>query len=344
MKRFLPLILGGFLLSLLLSCSKSVATQFTIPAKDPNVLKIAFGSCSDEKKAQPLWKDIVAESPDLWIWLGDNIYGDTEDMDIMRSKYNTQKSNPGYKALMATCPIIGTWDDHDYGVNDGGKEFTAKAESQQAFLDFLDYDSNDPVRSSSGVYDTYILHHAFANVKVILLDCRYFRDSYEKDNKWPIPNYGGTILGDTQWEWLEAELAKKEADVTIIASGIQVIPSEHRFEKWANFPNEKHRLFDTVIASGNKNCFFISGDRHIGEISKEMHENYPFYDITSSSLTHGWKIRREEPNARRIGDIVYDINYGVIEITKDKDLTIKALLKTKEQKVLSSSILDGRNN
>jgi len=317
-----------------------VEAVYNIPSKDPSKITIAFGSCNDEDKAQPLWKDIVAEAPDLWIWLGDNIYGDTDDMNLMQDKYQLQKRNVGYKALMKTCPIIGTWDDHDYGTNDGGKDFVAKKESQQVFLDFLDISKQDPIRNQEGIYDTYILDHPIAKVKVILLDCRYFRDGYEKENKWPIPNYGGTILGDTQWDWLEKELAVKEADVTIIATGIQVIAAEHRFEKWANFPNEKHRLFDMIIESGVKNCFFISGDRHIGEISLERHEDYSFYDITSSSLTHGWKIRREEPNKHRLGNLVYDINYGVIEINKTDSLSVKAHLKTKGQKAIASRLLN----
>jgi len=336
MNRFL-FLLSAFIW---LGCnSKTTETTFQIPVKDSSKITIAFGSCSDEDKAQPLWKDIIAEAPDLWIWLGDNIYGDTEDMKIMHGKYEMQKRNPGYKALMSSCPIIGTWDDHDYGVNDGGKDFIAKKESQQVFLDFLDTPKDDPIRNQEGVYDTYFLNHDLARVKVILLDCRYFRDSYEKENKWPIPNYGGSILGYDQWEWLDEELTKKDADVTIIATGIQVIAAEHRFEKWANFPNEKHRLFDTIIESEVENCFFISGDRHIGEISKEQHENFTFYDITSSSLTHGWKIRRDEPNKHRIGDIVYDINYGVLEIERKEDLTVRAFLKSKGQKTMASSLI-----
>src|SRR5688572_17679026 len=79
---------------------------------------IAFGSCSHEDDSTQLWDDIAARKPDLWIWMGDNIYGDTHDMSLLKKKYDIQKARPDYQRLLKTCPVIGTWDDHDYGIND----------------------------------------------------------------------------------------------------------------------------------------------------------------------------------------------------------------------------------
>jgi hypothetical protein len=36
-----------------------------------------------------------------------------------------------------STPIMAVWDDHDYGVNDGGGDFPAKEISRKAFLHFL---------------------------------------------------------------------------------------------------------------------------------------------------------------------------------------------------------------
>ena len=89
-------------------------------SKHKNLI-IAFGSCSDEDKPQSLWDDILADDPDLWIWLGDNVYADTENMDTMRAKYNKQKSNPIYQQLIKSAQIEGTWDDHDFGPNNSDR-------------------------------------------------------------------------------------------------------------------------------------------------------------------------------------------------------------------------------
>ncbi|MFY8036906.1 MAG: hypothetical protein ACOVMQ_07045 [Cyclobacteriaceae bacterium] len=74
---------------------------------------IAFGSCDDEDEPQEMWKEVIAQKPIVWIWGGDNVYADTHDMNVLKAKYDKQKSNPDYQKLMRMCTITGTWDDHD---------------------------------------------------------------------------------------------------------------------------------------------------------------------------------------------------------------------------------------
>ncbi|MFD2937848.1 alkaline phosphatase D family protein [Spirosoma flavum] len=279
------------------------------------VTTIAFGSCSDQKRLQPLWDDIVAQKPDVWIWLGDNIYGDSESMDTLRAKYARQKGNPVYQQLRQTTPIIGVWDDHDYGVNDGGKEYPRRKESQQLMLDFLDVSANSPLRTQEGGYSANAYGPKGQRVKVILLDGRYFRDPLKKDGKANVPDPSGDILGEAQWKWLEQQLANSDADVHIIGSGIQVLPEEHVYEKWANFPTARQRLLDLLGKTKPKGTLLISGDRHMAEVSKVNVPglNYSLYDITSSGLTHV-SAPHEEPNRYRVGEIVSKLNYGLITI------------------------------
>jgi len=309
-----------------------------MPDKTDNTLVFAFGSCSDEDKEQVLWDDILQDQPDMWIWLGDNIYGDTDNMDVMRKKYNLQKSNKLYQKMMQEMMITGTWDDHDFGLNDAGKNYTKRAESQKELLDFLDVPADDPRRSQEGVYGSHDVNHEYADVKIILLDARYFRDDLTKKDGKNIPNPDGEILGNDQWNWLEQVLAESQADIHIIASGIQVIPEQHVYEKWANFPTERNRLFELLAKHNTNRPIFISGDRHIGEISKMVHNGKVMYDITSSSLTHGWSIRNNEENKHRIGEIVYDLNYGIIDIRNNKGLEITGLLKS-DQGIIKEKLL-----
>ncbi|MEM1358390.1 MAG: hypothetical protein AAGF89_09335, partial [Bacteroidota bacterium] len=44
---------------------------------------IAFGSCNNQRRAQDYWPVIGEKKPDVWLWLGDNIYSDTDDMQQM---------------------------------------------------------------------------------------------------------------------------------------------------------------------------------------------------------------------------------------------------------------------
>jgi len=331
-----------YFLVFLIACSSP--TIITVPEKTNSSLKrgddlvIAFGSCSDEDKDQPLWDDILAEKANIWIWLGDNIYGDTEDMNVMRTKYNKQKSHPLYQQLIQETMINGTWDDHDYGENDAGKNYPQKVASQKEFLDFLDIPDNHPRRNRKGVYGSQIINHKYAKVHIFYLDARYFRDELVKKNDANIPVPNGVILGEEQWAWLEYELANSQADVHIFASGIQFIPEQHRFEKWANFPAERKRLLGLIKKNDIKIPIVISGDRHIGEISKMTYENLVIHDITSSSLTHGWSKRRPEENKYRKGNIVYDLNYGIITISKN--LNISAALKSNNNETETEVIIN----
>ncbi|THF95842.1 hypothetical protein TEA_013519 [Camellia sinensis var. sinensis] len=115
------------------------------------------------------------------------------------------------RAMMDTV-VIGTWDDHDYGLNDAGKEFDRKITNQRLMLDFLDEPQDSPRRKQAGVYASYTFGPAGRQVKVTLLDTRYHRDPLFSD---------GNILGNSQWTWLEKELNGPASAITIIGSSIQ---------------------------------------------------------------------------------------------------------------------------
>lgn len=325
------LILLGFSICILLAECRTAKPPITTsqqPASSSQQQKaittIAFGSCSDQKRPQPLWDDIAAQKPDVWIWLGDNIYGDSESMDTLQAKYDRQKSNPVYQQLRQSTQIIGVWDDHDYGVNDGGKEYPRRRESQQLMLDFLDVPANSPLRTQEGGYSAHTYGPTGQRVKVILLDGRYFRDPLKKEGKANVPDPSGDILGEAQWKWLEQQLTLSDADVHIIGSGIQVLPEEHVYEKWANFPTARQRLLDLLGKTKPKGTLLISGDRHQAEVSKVSVTglSYDLFDITSSGLTHVSK-PHQEANRYRVGEIVSELNYGLITINWDaKPLTV----------------------
>jgi alkaline phosphatase D len=50
-------------------------------------VKILFGSCLHQDKPQPIWQAMNQEQADLFVLLGDNIYGDTENMVELKAKY-----------------------------------------------------------------------------------------------------------------------------------------------------------------------------------------------------------------------------------------------------------------
>jgi alkaline phosphatase D len=277
-----------------------------VAASGAPLVRIAFGSCSDEDMAQPLWDPIRAADPGLWVWLGDIIYADTEDMELMRAKYRMQLDHPAYVELRRTVPVVGVWDDHDYGANNGGREYPKRAESQQLLLDFLGVPASSPRRQREGTYAAHTFGPEGRRVKVILLDVRYHRDP---------PGSGGTLLGAEQWHWLESQLRDTDAQIHLIGSGIQVLPVDHPYERWDAFPAERERLLRLIAESRAPGVVLLSGDRHIAEIMAidDPRIGYPLYEVTSSGMTHSWE-EASEPNRFRTDGLMTELNFGLIEV------------------------------
>ncbi|MEE9364911.1 MAG: alkaline phosphatase D family protein [Cellulophaga sp.] len=292
---------------------------------------IAFGSCNKHDLENFLWDDILNAKPNVWIWGGDIIYADTDDMSKMKSVYKAQNAVEGYKELRSKVPVIGTWDDHDYGLNDGGIEFKAKRESQQEFLDFMGVAADSPRRKREGVYAVHNFNLPEGKIKVIVLDTRYFRTAITPDTetkKRLKPNvYGeGSVLGGQQWKWLEKELNSSKAEFNVIVSSVQFLSKEHGFEGWGNFPHEVDRLKQLVVSSKAKGAMILSGDRHISEFSRTKVEalGYPLVDFTSSGLTHVYSDFTGEDNAYRVGEVVFVQSFGIVEINvKTREVLFK---------------------
>ncbi len=295
------------------------------PAADEKkpLARIAFGSCVHQDKPQPIWGPINATKPDLWIFLGDNIYADTEDIALMRRMYGQLGAQEGYQRLKKQCPILATWDDHDFGKDDAGEDFPKKKEAQEVFLDFFGIAKDSPRRKREGVYHAEVYGPPGKRVQVIMLDMRYHRSGIKKDPKLPraggqyIPNTDekATILGAEQWKWLEEQL-KTPAEVRLLGSSVQLIANEHRHEKWGNFPREVERLYGLIRKTKANGLIVLSGDRHLAELSMgEVGVGYPIYDITSSGLNQANRFfRRLEPNKARLAIMDQGNNFGMVRI------------------------------
>ncbi|MBO0341592.1 alkaline phosphatase D family protein [Flagellimonas profundi] len=316
-----------FLVALVLfsACKKKVEKTADIEAQSNPDFVVAFGSCNMSQEQNLFWDDILAENPDVWIWGGDIVYADTDDVERLKSIYAMQDTVAGYAKLRNEVPVIGTWDDHDFGLNDGGADFAIKSESQQVFLDFMGVPKDSERRTQEGVYTSHEYEVPAGKIKVIVLDTRYFRSELIKDEDSkkrykPTMDSTATVLGEAQWQWLENELKGSDADFNLIMSSIQVLSGEHGFETWGNFPLEVKKLENIIVKSGAKGVIILSGDRHISEFSRAdvVGLSYPLVDFTSSGLTHSYSSFSGEPNQYRVGEVVSDKSYGVITFDFDK--------------------------
>ena len=297
---------------------------------DGPVSRIAFGSCAKHWQPQPIWDAVIAKKPDLFVFLGDNIYGDTDGKTAwlvskgqLAGEWNRLADKPEFQRARAAFPFMATWDNHDYGSHAGGSEFPVKEDSKEVFLKFFDEPKDSPRWKRSGIYDAKIIDPEGKRVQIILLDTKYNRSAFKKD---PTPKeerlaagkVGGylpdedaskTHLGAEQWSWLEAEL-KKPAELRLICSSTQVIPDQKGMDEWGNFPRERLRLLILAKAAGN--AILLSGNVHFAEISRD--EESGLTEFTSSGMTHINETYGRALNEYRVGEAFVDLNFGLVEI------------------------------
>jgi alkaline phosphatase D len=304
-------------------------------ALDRTLTRIGFGSCAEGGKEQTIWEAVLAAKPELFLFLGDNIYGDTRDMAVLRAKYAQLARQPGFAKLRDTTPIAATWDDHDFGEDDAGADYPQKEASRQVFFDFWGEPADSPRRARDGVYASYVFGPPGKRVQVILLDLRYNRTPlvkpepgarsyrsrawarYKKGLEVPgpyarNPDPKATMLGERQWQWLERQL-ETPAEVRLIGSSVQVLADFPAWEGWSLFAHDQQRLIELIRRTRADGVVFLSGDMHYAELSKlDVNVPYTLWDLTSSGLTEVWPAAT--PNANRVSDVIHEPNFGLIEI------------------------------
>jgi len=345
MKKTIPLLLSYLFLSNAQFAQGQSTADFQY---EKPISKIAFGSCFKPSKQDfAIFDAILMQDPDVFVFIGDNIYGDTHDMELLKKKWGELEAVEGFRELRESTTLLATWDDHDYGINDGGKSYTKRGESAEIFLDFFQDPQNSPRRQREGVYGSYVFGPPTQRCQIILLDTRYFRDELppaKGERKegyigWyePTEDSSKTLLGEAQWTWLEEQL-QVPADIRIIASSIQVLAQEKGMENWGNVPHEQERLFDLLKKYKADNTFFLSGDVHFAELSKKKIDGYPFYDFTSSGMSDPSKRWAQAINSYRVGEASWEINAGLIEIDwASKSIQLSAI-NTKGEKLFSHRV------
>jgi alkaline phosphatase D len=329
------------LLALLIALA-GVAPAF---AQEKPLVRIAFGSCADQDKPCPIWGAIGKQEPDLLVLLGDTMYADLDkskkvDPNRIRDTYGKLDGEAEFAKLKKSTPILATWDDHDFGKNDGDARFPFKDESQQIFLDFFGVPKDSPRRTRKGVYHAQVFGPEGKRVQVILLDGRYHRSTIvtkfnpriRVTESQPNTDPAATFLGEEQWKWFEEQL-KVPAELRLIASGIQVLSDEHPFEKWSLIPHERERLFKLLKDTKANGVVFLSGDRHLAELSMSQEAvSYPLYDITASGFNQANKAwRAPEKNRHRVAAMPYGNNFGLVTIDWTSETSPRLTLQLRDE-------------
>lgn len=276
---------------------------------------VAFGSCAGDwgpDPSQPVFRAVDARHPDVFLWLGDNVYytreaAEWEDPAKMWARWQRQRALPNLQPLLRRSAHYAVWDDHDFGPDDTDRLFPLR---DVALSVFSSYWANPGYGSegSPGVW------HRFqrGRVEFFLLDTRYHRDP-----DWMEPGPHKSMLGAAQWRWLAEGLAHSRADFKLIVSATQVLARYHRYESWDLFPADRARLLQLIGEQQIGGVVFLSGDRHIGEVLRwtPPEAPYPLYEFTSSPLAAGLHepVADEQAGDRVPGSLVQAEHFAWLE-------------------------------
>lgn len=320
--------------------------------------KILFASCLHQSQEAAILKDMITENADLVIAMGDLVYASSPSDQPIDSAYQKQFSRPDFLKLITRSPLIGIWDDHDYGQNDGGKTNPLKLEAQSAYLKYLKNNAPLIKNPNQGLYHSLEFRGAekMQSLHIIFLDLRWNRDDLlPNPNKLePLTKFlkhsdkTKTLLGAEQWSWLEDEL-KKPATLKVLVSSIQLLPKEHGFEKWDNFPHERQHFLNLINKHQVKNLIILSGDRHMAEVSRmdishtqKTADTIKLLEITSSSLNRPVP-ERAEPNPYRISNLYNELNYGVLLLDWEKSKLNFSIQAEKSKTLFTSEFNFSKN-
>ena len=291
------------------------------------ILTLGFGSCLHQDRSMAILKTIEKKELDLFMFIGDNVYGDQEDgeLDKLIRTYKQQYNNLENFLKNVSTEFI--WDDHDFGINDGGSNYRYKDRAKELFLETWKIPSNDLRRLRDGLYFDKIIKKNGLKVHLIFLDNRSFKsewkltDEFNKEGKERyVKDFDPekTLLGKKQWQWLKDKL-NEDSDIKIILSSLQILSLGHGWESWDKLPLERERLFNLIDESNVSNLFILSGDRHRGGFYRlKTNDNNEIYEFTSSSLNLPIPFNTEEKGPLRIGSTYRKANFGVVRIFEDQ--------------------------
>lgn len=250
-------------------------TAGPFPLKTPPVMgqsgqyNVAFGSCS-KFGAQPAFYSLAAHDLDLFLFVGDNHYGNTADEGSLRWYYQWAHGISGRKEFMAKTPILATWDDHDYTGDNTDGFAPGKDTALQVFRQYWP-------NPSSGTKDTEgtFFSSRLGDLEFFLLDDRYHRD------------VDGTMLGSGQADWLQKALLNSQATFKVIASGSQWT-AQGSNDSWKSFLADRDALFAFIGENKIPGVVLLSGDIHRSSFRRLPTEaaGYSLPELTSSPLSN----------------------------------------------------------
>ncbi len=324
-------------LFLLLAFASSVSAQQST--------RVAFGCCIDHTSRQEIWDAVNHAQPEVFVFLGDTVDVDADDMDDLLDAYEVFNRYRGPRVLRRNSAVMSVWNRNDYSLDgNGGKNNPNRYAVRNHFLTFWrEPATSERLFQTHGIAKSVIFGNEPQRVQVIVLDGRWNRDPlttvgwmerqtrrFNSDLGPYQANNTGTLLGDKQWQWL-AEQLQKPAEVRIIMSATPVLAPANGYDSWALYKREQKRLKELLTELKPSGLLLASGDRFFGEFAKsDEFLSYPLWQVTPGTINFDGDTPYQ--SSYRDGKAFTESRYGQIEV----------IWKEQPELVLTLRDIDGR--
>lgn len=306
--------------------------------KDEKNLRVLVASCLNDNYNEignKIWPQAFSHDPDVVFLIGDNIYADTYSGIYLGGNLETSPAHLWKRyvdhamklkiyRLKKLVPTFVTWDDHDYGKNNGGRSYKYKKEAKKIFHAFFPMYENQYLKKGWGVGSQLEL----SGQNFLFLDGRYYREGKSKKN--------GEHLGKKQTQWLLEKL-KVGQKLNWLIKGDQFFGGYHPFESFEGDHPETFKRFLSDLKSLNKRYVFLSGDRHLVEVikvsTKDLGRESMEYTVSGVHTKVFFGALKRDPNERRQDGFDNKPNYALFDIENTKKntlVTFKAYFFDKE--------------
>ena len=250
-----------------------------LPNGSRGVVSVAFLSGANADAA-PVFEMIDHLGIGQLYLMGDTPYINSSDLAVIRQKHRDFLNMPSVATLMRHTSVVGTWDDHDFGINNSnGATFSGKESTRQGFVEYRAHDQYGT--GTEGVY--FKVDHGV--MEIYMLDPRWFSQTAPS----PVDPTQKTSLGTNQWDWIRSELLASKAPFKVLAMG-QIWQDKKNSETDDMFTYwyERDALLDFIRDEGIPGVVLFGGDIHVSRhLVHPRRVGYDLHDFISSPAHAG---------------------------------------------------------
>jgi alkaline phosphatase D len=218
---------------------------------------------SNPTRSAPAYAAAAANNPAFVMQIGDFDHRNPTSLAAMRSMHrqirndSTAEGRDFAASIAPHFPFFHIWDDHDYGKNDGDKNFAGRAAALQAFNEYYP----TPGRPNpAGIWHSF----EYAQAEIFMLDVRSQADP-RLDPDGPAKSMlDGDNIPNGQLDWLKDGLLNSTARWKFIVSGVTFNPGTKPYDAWGGYQRERQEILDFIRVNNIEGVIVVSGDLHTG--------------------------------------------------------------------------------